>query len=197
MGGASIGGAIYNRNASAEDKRTARKVLKRLPKSCGAAYEELKDGLSAYFKETPVYGDGGRKLAESMESVPSARPEQPKDYTGHAKSREETYNDHVDGDGRVRCRKKRGFSNVRGQAGAIQEMPGRGQPARIREQMERQPDCGRTTDPEPVDEAKRWEYEEDIMAGWINDYRMDCSPAVNALNGKPNGRAEERAFHLK
>lgn len=35
------------------------------------------------------------------------------------------------------------------------------------------------------------------MAGWINDYKMDYSPVVNALNSKYKDRAEDRAFKLK
>lgn len=32
------------------------------------------------------------------------------------------------------------------------------------------------------------------MAGWINDYKMDYSPVVNALNAKYKDRADQRAF---
>lgn len=35
------------------------------------------------------------------------------------------------------------------------------------------------------------------MAGWINDYKMDYSPVVNALNSKYKDKAENRAFMLK
>lgn len=35
------------------------------------------------------------------------------------------------------------------------------------------------------------------MAGWINDYSMDYSPVVNALNSKYKDRAENRALMLK
>lgn len=32
------------------------------------------------------------------------------------------------------------------------------------------------------------------MAGWINDYKMDYSPVVNALRAKYDDRADRRAF---
>lgn len=92
----SIGSAIYNKNASAEDRRKARKELKRLANNYGVAYNELKDVLSAYFKENPVYEDVGDKLTESKASASSAQSKQPKDYEGYKKSREDTYNDYID-----------------------------------------------------------------------------------------------------
>lgn len=101
MGGAiigaavSIGSAIYNKNASAEDKRKARKELKRLAKSYGVAYNELKDTLSEYFKEHPVYDDVSDKIDESIVKTDNETPNAPIDYTGYKKSREDAYNDYV------------------------------------------------------------------------------------------------------
>lgn len=101
MGGAlvsaavSIGSAFYNKNATAEDKRKARKELRRLAKSYGVAYDELKDTLSEYFKANPVYDDVSDKISESVKTT-NETPEAPFGYTGYKKSREDAYNDYVE-----------------------------------------------------------------------------------------------------